>query len=140
MPDSGKAATDTITFRIESEACKTKRYSATHVYSEEQKYTFEKNNNVTVYESSGSAPRKDYVPESHTKVFYKRNAAGDTIGVDSIHSTINFGPELSGCTFTYSWYKLDKSKNRLSIVKSNGNDEYEILFLSSKMLMMRKIH
>ncbi|WP_018344674.1 hypothetical protein [Cytophaga aurantiaca] len=139
MPDSGAIATDTLIFRIKSEACKTKKYTETHVYTEELIYTFEKKNSVDVYTSSGSAPREDYVGEKTIKVFYKINSVGDTVGVDSMYYKIQRGPALSGCTLSYSMYELDKSKNRLIVFKVKGKDEYEILFLSSKMLVMRKI-
>lgn len=139
MPDSGTVETDTLIFRIESEACKIQRYSETHVYTEELVYTFKKKNNVDVYTSSGSAPRKDYVGKMHKEAFYKMNVDGDTIGMDSIHYKIQFGPALSGCTILYSMYELNKSKNRLTVFKDKGNDEYEILFLSSKMLLLLKM-
>ncbi|HSY62356.1 MAG TPA: hypothetical protein VK796_10790 [Cytophaga sp.] len=48
MPDSGAVETDTLTYRIESESelCKTKRYNETHIYIQQQKYTFQKKNAV----------------------------------------------------------------------------------------------
>jgi hypothetical protein len=139
MPDSGAVETDTLTYRIESEECKISRYSKTHVYSEHQEYTFKKKNNGNIYKSSGYMLRKDYVRETHIEVTYKTNAAGDTLQIDSTYSTIGYRPGSSSATLGYFKYELNKSKNKLTIFYGKQREEYQVLFLSSKMLMMRKI-
>ena len=131
---------DTSTYRIESQSSKTKRYSETHVYTEQLEYTFEKRNNGIIYESNGNSLRKDYVKKMSTKVTYKTNATGDTIQIDSTYSTIGYRHGGSSATLEDFTYELNKSKNKLTIFYSKERLEYEILFLSSKMLLMRKIN
>lgn len=139
LPDSGVVNTDTSTYRIESETCKTKRYSETHVFTEQLEYTFEKRNNGTIYESNGNSLRKDYVKKMNIEITYKTNTIGDTIGVDSTYNVIHYSPGSSSATLRYSTYQLNKSKNRLTIFYGKERNEYKILFLSSKLLLMRKI-
>ncbi|HSY62355.1 MAG TPA: hypothetical protein VK796_10785 [Cytophaga sp.] len=93
----------------------------------------------TVYESSGNSLRKNYVKKMNIKVNYKTNAAGDTIQIDSTYHTIGYGPGNSSATLGYSTYQLNKSKNILTIFHGKQMNEYEIIFLFSKILMMRKI-
>lgn len=142
LSDSGASATDSVTYRIESEACKTKRYDETHVYIERLEYTFEKNKDVEVYESADVGLRKDEVGETKSKITFKYYALGDTVGADSTYEKINparsgaYGKARSG----YGKYKLNKRKNTLAIVYDEKLNEYKIFFLSSKMLVMRKMN
>lgn len=140
LPDSGAVVTDTLTYRIKSEACKTTRYGNVYIHLEQQEYTFEKKNSVHVYEAGGNSLRKDYVPEVWIEVKYKTNAEGDTIGIDSTYNMMRFAPGLSGCTLGDFKYQLNKSKNTVTIYYFKERREYEIIFLSSKMLLMRKIN
>ena len=140
MPDSGTVETDTLTYRIKSEACNTKRYSEKHVYTEEQEYSFREKSRVQVYMSSGNAPREGYVGETSMEVFYKTNAVGDTVGVDSMYYKINPGIRISGCSIIDINYQLNKSKNIWKLFYGKEVEEYEILFLSSKMMLMRKVN
>lgn len=142
MPDSGAVETDTITYRIESEACKTKRYDETHLYIERLEYTFENKHSVHVYESSSVGLRSDEVPEVKSKITFKYYALGDTIGVDSTYEKIY--PGKSGgygrSVFGYGRYQLNKKENTLTIIYDENVNEYKILFLSSKMFVIRKIN
>ncbi|WP_018344675.1 hypothetical protein [Cytophaga aurantiaca] len=144
LPDNDTVATDTLTFRIESETCKTERYIEKRAYIEELEYTFEKNNGVGVVEGSGNGLRGDEVPERKWKITFKYYAIGDTIGRDSTYEKIepahsNFRGEAK-TILGHGKYQLNKSKNTLTIIYDEKTNQYEILFLSSKMMLLRKIN